>query len=161
MNDAGHLEATNDVPPVRDALILRLLQEHEMACPVCSQLLRGMTTPRCTECGASIRLQLTAPEARMHAWLVAVIALALPFGFASMFGLMLLVFGVATGSHEPGTVLLCFIVAALSGPALGVLLRRRHRFFGLNPTAQHAWAAGSITLSLILAALLLQAAVRA
>ena len=92
-------------PPTEDEqALVAWLQSHDAACPVCAYGLRGLPAAVCPECGAGLELTVGSQSARLGAWLVCVLSLALGIGFdlvaATLIAVGLIVFG-SGGDPQP------------------------------------------------------------
>ncbi|MFI4860535.1 MAG: hypothetical protein ACIAXF_07645 [Phycisphaerales bacterium JB063] len=65
--------------------LLDYVAEREVACPRCGYNLRGLTQPRCPECGNGLKLTVGSDSPINKAWLTMVVALIAPAGIG-MFG---------------------------------------------------------------------------
>jgi hypothetical protein len=101
---------SHDEPPPTEAHLLRaLLASRDISCPVCAYNLRGNESRNCPECGANLNLQVGSADLQLGPWLTALLGVALPLGFVSIYA----AFAVAT--------LLVFIFDDSSGPAVSDL----------------------------------------
>ena len=58
------------------AALVEFVRERDAECPLCRYNLRGLTVPRCPECGRELRLSIGLVEPRQGAWLLCQIATA-------------------------------------------------------------------------------------
>lgn len=118
--------------PLSEAELVReYLKDRTIGCPRCGYNLRGAAGEHCSECGERLELRLSSTRERVGPWLVAVLALALPLGFAVIIALAG-AFGAwrspywnqndTTTLGAAAAVSLCLLVG------LFVVSRRRHRF---------------------------------
>lgn len=75
------------VPPGGETELIRTyLADRTIGCPVCHHNLRGASGTACPECGTALRLHLNTANARLGPWLLGVVAVAMPLGFATVLG---------------------------------------------------------------------------
>ena len=79
---------TVPAPPAADesAELVRFLADRDVPCPLCGYNLRGLTMPRCPECGRELRLSIGLTEPYLRAWVV-LAAAVLVLGFVVAFRL--------------------------------------------------------------------------
>ena len=66
------------------ALIRQYLADRTIGCPVCGYNLRNAGGQSCPECGTELQLHLGTLNPRLGWWMVGLLAVALPLGFASI-----------------------------------------------------------------------------
>lgn len=59
----------------------RFVEGRDVPCPSCNYNLRNTTSDRCPECGELLRLRINVPRTHRRAWLAAMLAGSIPFGF--------------------------------------------------------------------------------
>lgn len=123
-------------------MLLAFLREHEAACPVCAYNLRGLTRPRCPECGHD--LVLTVGTARLRlGWLLATVAPGFFSGIAAAFLLVPIVGRLGWGDGRMSVALNALDLFGLcSGAAAILIARRRSRFLAQPRARQRAIALG-------------------
>jgi hypothetical protein len=147
------VETTSTAPlpsaPAEDSALLRdFLAQRDIACPVCSYNLRGLSRPVCPECSAPLHLRVGSDNLRLGPWLLAVIALALALGFDGVVAVLL---GAAGLIFEPPkspaefqiflAMFGCFVgLAAGVGTGIWLLVRFRPRWNRLPSRRQ--WTLG-------------------
>jgi len=141
---AGTAMSQGDSPPTEAQLLQALLATRDIACPVCAYNLRSNESKNCPECGAALDLRVGSMDLKLGPWLTAVLGMALPLGFVSIYALFGVVaaFAFALGGGGPG---LLYILGALAVPALVCagyafmlwrLVRRRRKFWAKPRRAQ-------------------------
>ena len=71
---------SGDSAPSDEVMLVAFLSEREERCPVCRYNLRGLTHPRCPECGQALRLTVGTVDAYSRAWVTTVAALCAAAG---------------------------------------------------------------------------------
>ena len=61
-------------------MLLKYLETHDAACPLCKYNLRNLTVPRCPECGKEIKLMVGLVEQNIAPFVCFTMALVLPAG---------------------------------------------------------------------------------
>lgn len=74
-------QAASDV----EALV-GFLRDRDAWCPACRYNLRGLTSPRCPECGRELRLSVGATEPFLRAWITLVVSAAASSGIGLCMG---------------------------------------------------------------------------
>ena len=123
-----------DSPPPTDTQLLHaLLASRDVACPVCAYNLRGIESGNCPECGANLELRVGSMDLKLGLWLTALLCVALPLGFVSIYAVYSLVvmasFAFGGSGSEVAGFLLTLTVPVLVCVAYALLLWRliRHR----------------------------------
>lgn len=133
MDEAGEMQALGE----RDRVLLDLVKDRDMECPVCEYNVRNLTSPRCPECGTRLVLRLGLKEAGVKAWVAALVPLLLCAGIGCYIVVMLtLTRAWPSGKMLP--VMTCFVLSIL--PAGGTLLGRR-RFYQCGGWTRALWVA--------------------
>ncbi|MHC4710154.1 MAG: hypothetical protein ACYTA3_06965 [Planctomycetota bacterium] len=137
---------SQDAPtPSESDLLQSLLASRDIACPVCAYNLRGSESSNCPECGANLDLRVGSTDLKLGPWLTAILGLAFPLGFVSIyaiFGLVaMLVFAVGGGGVSGGPSLLVSmsvptLICAAYAFLLWRLVRRRRKFWAKSRRAQ-------------------------
>ncbi len=110
-------------------LLLSMLAQHSLACPVCAYDVRSLNRPVCPECGARLRLSLGSPDLRIHHLIASLVGLALGLGFTANIGTMLAVQIVrGVGSGVTGAVVYATVTSVILLTLLIATARARHRF---------------------------------
>ncbi|MHC4274488.1 MAG: hypothetical protein ACYSUR_12590 [Planctomycetota bacterium] len=134
-----------DSPPPTEAQLLHaLLASRDVACPVCAYNLRTIESDNCPECGATLELRVGSTDLKLGPWLTALLGMALPLGFVSIyaiFGLVAMLLLFTSGSVPGGPSLLVSIsvptlVCAGYAFLLWRLFRRRRKFWAKPRRAQ-------------------------
>lgn len=99
-------EHSSDPGPQRDELLRSFLAIGEVACPVCSYELKGVTSTRCPECGAMLELRIGSADHRLGAWTTSVIGVSMILGLPALY----LVYGIVA-----------IVVSAYSRRSIGFL----------------------------------------
>jgi uncharacterized paraquat-inducible protein A len=77
----AHEEPAAPEQPAPEQLLRQYLAMHDAACPVCAYDLRGLTSSKCPECGATLELRIGSHDLRLWPWLVALLSAGFPLGF--------------------------------------------------------------------------------
>jgi hypothetical protein len=88
MDESPKASAT-DAPPEEERVLLDYLTAHDVACPSCTYNLRGLTTPRCPECGHELKLNVWLTEPYLRAWIVLAMAVFGSAGVGALFSIVL------------------------------------------------------------------------
>lgn len=112
----------------KDSLLVRYLSDHDEACPRCGYNLRMLTGHRCPECGGRLRLRVGLVEARLGAYINALVAGCLGFGGASFFMVLVLCYAPPEYWRRSASPWLMMAQAVVMGLILGVLLLKRRGF---------------------------------
>lgn len=121
-------------------LLTEFLGGADAECDACGQGLRGISQPRCPECGRELRLAVSAKQHTLAPWLFAIVSLALGAGFDGVGAILIcvrLILAKPTGSAVPVYVYLFPATFALVSAVqlLGiVLIARRRRGWGRRST---------------------------
>lgn len=88
--------------------------DRDELCPVCDYSLRGLTEPRCPECGSSLELRVGSPQLRVGPWAVAMVSFALGLGFDGVVAVLMIAALIAnpTTMWEPIGIVSGFVVLA-------------------------------------------------
>src|SRR4051812_2658518 len=107
--DQPRAESAADAGDAETAYLLNYLATHDAACPLCKYNLRGLTVPRCPECGREIRLAVGMKEPYLRALVTTLVALCISAG-CGIPSLAVLADGLLrTGHHttfKPGAIFL-------------------------------------------------------
>jgi hypothetical protein len=142
---AGAAMTQDEPPPSETDLLRTLLASRDITCPVCAYNLRGNESNHCPECGAGLDLRVGSVDLKLGPWLTALLGVALPLGFVSMYALFSLItmFAFAlSGSGTPGplSLLMCIAVPGFVCGGYAFLLwrivRRRRKFWAKPRRAQ-------------------------
>jgi hypothetical protein len=115
-----------------DAALLGWLRDRDVECPLCQYNLRGLTVPRCPECGHALCLSVSLIDPFAKAW----VALAVAVCGSAGFGLMLLCLVLRAGLPHEGIADWMIIFFILTMPLPLVLLKTRRRFQQLSRSRQ-------------------------
>ena len=119
-----------------DALI-GFLSDRDVPCPLCRYKLRGLTTPRCPECGRELQLTVGLTEPRQGAWVLCQIAVAATGGIGLLALISIIQHGWPGYMDNPMLFNLCFgyYLASIPLTVAVFLLRRRY----LRMTREKQW----------------------
>lgn len=109
-----------------EAMLLELIAHKPTSCPGCAYDLRGLTRPRCPECGRKLELTVGTPDPVMGLWIGSVVPLALAAGIGLLF-----LFAVVQGGMPParmGGLWVSFLSSWTAILAVAALLRWRHAY---------------------------------
>lgn len=113
------------------ALLLQYLRQTDVACPLCGYNLRGLTSPRCPECGNELRLSVGLREPVLRYWMMLATVVCASAGIGLFFLLFAAFHGefatfFLTGRFETREAFVSVWYFALSLLAVpGVLFGRR------------------------------------
>lgn len=111
--------------------LLGFVADRDEPCPVCAYSLRGLTEPRCPECGAPLTLHVGSPQLRVGPWALAIVSFALALGFDGVVSLMMII-GIALrpnpGWIAAGIVSLFVVLSGSMATGLLVVARGRARW---------------------------------
>jgi hypothetical protein len=139
-----------------DEVLRAFLRDRTIGCPSCRYNLRGVEGAWCPECGTRLSLHLCAMKARLGSWLLGLLAVALPLGFAATFAVV--------GAHAAWRRTTWWRDAdwRIAGAAWGltllylvillIIIVRRHRFARLPVLEQRVRAWATVLLMLCLQA---------
>jgi len=145
------------VPPTQAALLLQFLQVSDATCPTCKYNCRGLTAPRCPECGRELTLALGAAEPYVLPWTLMVVFVAMAASIGVLVGGLVgrngsqLIHFLVRSRDIPHLLAVAYGLVAV--PLLFVLVAWRRRFFQLKPREQWILAAAALAINVFLAAL--------
>jgi hypothetical protein len=126
------------------AILSEFLRHRDIPCPSCRYNLRGLRRGACPECGAPLSLHVGTPRIAISGWLLALLASAVPFGFALVL-LGLAIFGalvqVAWLPGDWNALPVIAVAAALSAGFVFLIARRREELIDLAFPLR--WLAGA------------------
>ena len=116
------------VPETR--LLTEYLATRDAACPLCGYNLRGLTSPRCPECGRRLRLSIGLTEPYLGAWVLMAAATCAAGGTGVFFTLMVAAAGwpQVYGSEAKTfflNIALLYFMASIPVAVAVVVARRR------------------------------------
>ena len=120
-------------------LLKQLLALREIPCPVCGYNLRAIESDKCPECGAKLDLRVGSSDLKLGLWIAAILAIALPLGFATIWAALFCYFWIVKGNYDSGEWIATgslLLLALIEGFALGVLVRIRKRFWTMRKQTQ-------------------------
>jgi len=139
---------TNPAPRAADdtAGLVAFLAGRDVPCPLCGYNLRGLTSPRCPECGRELRLSIGLTEPYLRAWIVLAAAACAGGGTGLFFVMMIARAGWPStfGSPVRFFVMNCSLIYfILTIPVAVVVLVTRRRLLRLPAHLQWllAWLA--------------------
>ena len=121
------------VDPTRP-LLLDFLADHDASCPVCGYNLRGISTPRCPECGRTVHFEVVPAESHLRAW----VALAATTCSAAGLGLYLVADSLG-GPMPHWATWFSFAWFGANVLLAPIILAGRKAFSGLDKSTQN-WA---------------------
>jgi hypothetical protein len=124
------------------ALLVDYLSQHEESCPRCGYNLKMLTGDRCPECGDRLRLRVGLVEARLKAYIAAVVACCLGFGGAFFFLVIILCYAPRSYWEKNLSPWLMIVQSVITG-SLMVLLLTRRMWFTRKPQG-HQWGLTAI-----------------
>ncbi len=102
-------------------LLREFLACHDAPCPVCGYNLRGVALTVCPECDAPIELGVASSNAHLGAWLLALLAFAMPLSFDMLAGAMMIVSSILTGGEDATALFLMTSLVTLTLACVGML----------------------------------------
>src|SRR5687768_612143 len=123
--------------PSDEAALLAYVRDRDVACPLCTYNLRGLTTCRCPECGRELQLSVGLVEPRMGAWVTCLVAVTAAAGLGSMAILSVVNHGIDVlffGEDAGQTVAIIYFL--LSVPLVPALIALRRGYRRLSQTIQ-------------------------
>ena len=102
-------------------MLRAFLAEHDAPCPICGYNLRGVTLDICPECECPIELGVSSSSSFLGAWLLALLAFAMPLSFGMLIGAMMIVSSVMSGGDVPEAVFLMIALSTLTLTSVGML----------------------------------------
>jgi hypothetical protein len=132
----------------RTAMLVEYLGDHDAECPLCGYNLRGLTEPRCPECGKGIGFTVTLAEPYLRAWVALAAASFCSAGVGLFFALLM----TPRGALPVGEAERALLMAMLSWfwaniPLAGVVLWLRRPFLRLGRAAQRTLAVAAWLIS--------------
>ena len=126
-------------------MLLAFLRDHDAPCPICGYNLRGVTLSVCPECECPIELGVSSSSSYLGAWLLALLAFAMPLSFDLIIGTMMLIgLIMSAGENAEGVFLLVSLVTLtlVSVGMLWVLVARKRDWLRMARRKQWrlAWA---------------------
>ena len=134
-------------------LLKKLLALRELPCPVCGYNLRAIESDKCPECGAKLGLKVGSSDLKLGPWIAAILGVALPLGFGVIMTLFFsyIVFIEGYSGDDVANILgSLLILTIVEGVALGLLLRKRKKFWRDTIQNQRTTATLCIGVSAIL-----------
>ena len=121
------------------------LRDHDAPCPVCGYNLRGVTLSVCPECECPIELGVSSSSSYLGAWLLALLAFAMPLSFDLIIGTMMLIGVIMSAGENAEGVFLLVSLATLTMVSVGmlwVLVARKRDWLRMSRQRQWriAWA---------------------
>ena len=145
--------AVDDQDQRESELLKQLLAFREFPCPVCGYNLRGIKSGKCPECGAKLDLRVVSADLKLGPWIAAILGVALPLGFGVimtlLFSYIVFIEGFS-GNGEEYILGLLLLLTIVEGVALGLLLRKRKKFWRNTIQYQRTIATMCIGVSAIL-----------
>lgn len=141
------------------AFLLKYLETHDAACPLCKYNLRNLTVPRCPECGREVRLAVGLTEPHLRGLVIFLVALCLSAGCGLM--CFLIMGGVYVASCESaelqggGAVAFLYYGTMVSIIPTAVSIFLYRRFMRLDKSVQYllaglAWAWDAVLVVILL-----------
>jgi len=121
--DKAHTESDRDRLPRNPSpeLLRDYLASHDAPCPVCGYNLRGVVLAACPECNAPIELSVGSSQARLGAWLFAMLAFAMALGFDLVIGMLMVVPVFITGGEDGAILYLGGSLVTMALASIGML----------------------------------------
>lgn len=114
--------------PTDDDHLRQFLAERDSPCPRCAYSLRGLTTDRCPECDAALRLQVGLVEPRLAAFITGLVFVASGLGFCLLLSIYVAYWTVMRrGPGLPREFIVVVVGSVVSLVLLPVWLRLRRR----------------------------------
>lgn len=126
--NSAHTDGEADVQA-----LIEFLRERNAWCPACRYNLRGLTTPRCPECGRELRLSVGVTEPFLRAWILLAVSTFASAGLGFLFAWLLLREGYPP---DRGALRLDIFYFILMVPTAFLVLATRRRFLRLSSSVQ-------------------------
>lgn len=140
------------MPDEREQKLLReFLADRDTPCPRCAYNVRALTGSSCPECGSDLELRVGLVEPRLAAYIALLVACCLGFGGSALLGMVALVEAPMHWFGEPAGLML-LAQWFLSGAALPLVLRGRHRLRKTSDRRQWILAVLAWVMVLVLSA---------
>src|SRR5687768_2535461 len=142
--------------PSDEAALLAYVRDRDVACPLCTYNLRGLTTCRCPECGRELQLSVGLLEPRIGAWVTCLVAVTAAAGLGSMAILSIVNHGfdvLFSGEGAGQTVAIIYFL--LSVPMVPALIALRRRYRRLSQAIQWTLAGVAIASTVLAFAMLI------
>jgi hypothetical protein len=109
--------------------LIGFLRERDVFCPLCRYNLRGLTVPRCPECGRDLQLSVGVTEPFLRAWITLAVAACSGAGIGILFAWLVITVGWPGGRHGLKNEILrgviAFFVLMIPAAALAIMGRRK------------------------------------
>lgn len=109
--------------------LIAFLRERDVFCPLCRYNLRGLTVPRCPECGRDVQLSVGVTEPFLRAWITLAVAACSAGGIGILFAWLVITVGWPGGRFGPKNEILkgviAFFILMIPAAALAVVSRRK------------------------------------
>jgi hypothetical protein len=115
--------------------LIEFLRERNAWCPACRYNLRGLTTPRCPECGRELRLSVGAVEPFLRTWITLAVASSASAGIG-LLAMVGVVYAVVTRDWPPGRIMTAMLLYVALVPIGPIVLLTRQRFLRLSVVVQ-------------------------
>jgi hypothetical protein len=119
--------------------LIEWLRDRDVYCPLCEYNIRGLTTPRCPECGQALRLSVALVEPYLRAWIALMVAVCAGAGSGVLFLFVL----TSTGWPYKGVRIglnRAIILQIVMIPVAALLVFSRRRFQQLPQHTQRILA---------------------
>lgn len=117
-------------------MLIEWLRQRDATCPLCGYNLRALPTPRCPECGQSLRLSVALAEPYLKAWITLLVFSCFGAGLGILFLIDLIKNGYA---YESAVERIASAVFIFSTPWPLIVVRTRRKFLKLSRGAQWLW----------------------
>jgi hypothetical protein len=151
--DNARLEATASTARDDAWYFAEFLRDREERCPICLYSLRGLTLPRCPNCGIALKLAVSVMEPFLAAWITLQCTLLLSAGVGIFFAVIWTIRGFYwPGSATSWGICVPFYFVAMI-PAAFAMLYWRRRFMRLRRALQ--WIVATLFMIVNMSALVL------
>lgn len=131
------------------AALVDFVRQRDVLCPLCRYNLRGLTVPRCPECGRELRLSIGLVEPRQGAWLMCQIALTAVAGIGVLAWITVMQHGWPGGSQHTVIFDACFL-SFLASPALAAaVFFLRRGYLRMQSATQWGFAIAACVLAVL------------
>jgi hypothetical protein len=115
--------------------LIEFLRDRDAWCPACRYNLRGLTTPRCPECGRELRLSVGVTEPFLRAWIMLAVSTCASSALGVLMAWILFREGWPGGTEERSlkVSIVIYIVMIPLGP---LVLVTRRRFLRMTKDVQ-------------------------
>jgi hypothetical protein len=109
--------------------LIGFLRERDVFCPLCRYNLRGLTVPRCPECGRGLQLSVGVTEPFLRAWITLAVSACSAAGIGILFAWLVITVGWPRGGfglkNEVLKAVIAFFILMIPSAAFVIIGRRK------------------------------------